>query len=250
MRESPRKAARPTSAKKSSGISLYSREATPGDVAPVSKKSWNRPLPTPGLRMCFLARSERVAPGTFDTLQRNEVGGPGIAEGTSIWGDALYVASGWGSITIKNLGVCLIVDGRIESRATSIYGPILPDVAAELHMPLLAQSGVETIVPPSGLTRIRHHLAGRYALRMIRSDSLTTRKTSWFAEVSGAPETTAIGASISNLTQTPFRLLIRSNSERPNAAALSSVSNRFRMVRISRSRIDLRFPDVTDARWN
>lgn len=108
---------------------------------------------TPEFRMGFA--------GYFDALSKDNVGGPVVAKGSSIPSDAQYVVSGWGvNHDQKQLArsICLLVDGRIEPSATSTYGYIRPDVAAALHMPLLAQAGFKIIIPPNILTKGRHHL--------------------------------------------------------------------------------------------
>ncbi len=117
--------------------------------------------------------------GYFDALARNELGGPVVAKGSSIPGDAQYVASGWGvNHDQKQLAraVCLLVDGKIAPNVTSIYGIIRPDVAASLHAPLLAQAGFKIIIPPNSIKNGRHHLA--VAIRS-QDDTFSLADNSW-----------------------------------------------------------------------
>ncbi len=69
---------------------------------------------------------------------------------------AAYELYGWGKDRTGNSeprGVCLIVDGKVEDRATSFYGEPRPDVAKALANPELARAGYLIEVPPGTFSR-------------------------------------------------------------------------------------------------
>jgi len=73
-----------------------------------------------------------------------------IASGRSVSNKPAYVLYGWGKDRVGSgpaRGACLIVDGKVEDRATSLYGVSRPDVAKALDDPALDHSGYLIQVP-------------------------------------------------------------------------------------------------------
>jgi hypothetical protein len=72
-----------------------------------------------------------------------------------------YEMYGWGRDRISTgpaRAVCLIVDGKVEDRATSLYGEPRADVAKALGNPDLARSGYLIKIPAATFTPGQHRI--------------------------------------------------------------------------------------------
>jgi hypothetical protein len=84
-----------------------------------------------------------------------------IVDGRDIPQTAGYAIYGWGrdhSGYVAARGVCLIVDGKVEDRATSFYGEPRADVAKVLKIPALLFSGYLIKIPPGTLLPGAHRI--------------------------------------------------------------------------------------------
>jgi hypothetical protein len=105
-----------------------------------------------------LARTSEY--GVFDSLSGSEKWPKDIPRRADVRGTAFYVARGWAAVLEGRVtpakAVCLVVDGNIESRATTFYGAARPDVAAAFSVPALNPTGFTIFVPPALLSGHHH----------------------------------------------------------------------------------------------
>jgi hypothetical protein len=104
---------------------------------------------------------ESGAIGAFDALVGANGTSP-VVKGAALAGDAAYVATGWGADRegkAPAAGICLLVDGKVALRATSLYGTSRPDVAQATNVQQLGQAGFRIIIPPHSLRKGARHIA-------------------------------------------------------------------------------------------
>lgn len=73
----------------------------------------------------------------------------------------VFRLAGWafGSDSAHSRGACAVVDGKIVTKETAMYGVARNDVAAIFKEPAMARSGFEIRVPSAALTPGTHRLA-------------------------------------------------------------------------------------------
>jgi hypothetical protein len=100
--------------------------------------------------------------GSFDVLAEGADGTNALGQGVSVGRNREYVALGWGVDDDREnpaIAVCLLVDGKVALRATSLYGTVRPDVAQVLNAPGLGNAGFKIIIPPDSLSAGAHTLS-------------------------------------------------------------------------------------------
>jgi hypothetical protein len=118
--------------------------------------------------MCRSAKrpASEGSPGNLDAIVP-DAGGSAIGDGGVLDRGTAYWVSGWAANSTLDqaaTGVCLVVDGHIETGASSYYFVPRPDVAASNHQSGLALSGYTVEILPRTFTPGAHRI--RIAARL------------------------------------------------------------------------------------
>jgi hypothetical protein len=102
---------------------------------------------------------EHADRGSLDLMSSTEDPGTYILDGGKIKGEDHYVLLGWAvDATGDRLasGVCLVVDGRVDTHAQVYYGSPRPDVASAYHNEDILLTGYRIEIPGGSLTHGKH----------------------------------------------------------------------------------------------
>jgi hypothetical protein len=101
------------------------------------------------------------AVGALDTLRSDTPTSVVVPTGGTIDRTTQYLIQGWAAAaggTRPALGVCLIVDGRVQPKARAFYGASRPDVAEALHHDGALMTGYDIVIPVRLLTPGHHRI--------------------------------------------------------------------------------------------
>jgi hypothetical protein len=100
--------------------------------------------------------------GSVDDMRSDEQQSTVVTNGARIDGNVQYLIHGWAAEPAAGRpaqGVCLVVDGKINSSGRSYYGLPRPDVGSGYHHDELVPSGYVIAIPAGSLPR-GHHRVG------------------------------------------------------------------------------------------
>lgn len=99
--------------------------------------------------------------GALDDLREDAPRSTIVADGGHVDRNEQYLIEGWAAEpgeTRPALGVCLIVDGKVDARGKVYFGVARPDLGAGFHNDQVVTSGYVIVVPAGLLSAGKHRL--------------------------------------------------------------------------------------------
>jgi hypothetical protein len=99
--------------------------------------------------------------GSIDDMRSDAHQSNVVANGGAIDRKAQYLVEGWAAepaAARPALGVCLLIDGKVEKRAKPYFGLSRPDLETGFHHEELVPSGYLIVIPPGLIPRGNHRI--------------------------------------------------------------------------------------------
>ncbi len=103
----------------------------------------------------------RSSDGSIDDVRADAQQSAIIADGGRMDQRLQYIVDGWAADPAAGrpaLGVCLMIDGKVDARGRAYFGVARPDLASGFHHDELTPSGYLIAIPPGLLSRGRHRI--------------------------------------------------------------------------------------------